>query len=158
MILSELIKNNQITKNKIKSATVEELNFQDEEGINIPLHLAIKFSALDVVSAFIRNDKCNLNIKDANNETALHTALFNGKLEIANMLISNKKFTAINDCNNKNIFPLVYALAKDYKSVVITLLQRLDININIISKNGFTPLHLAVRTNNFEAVNLIVNK
>ncbi|WP_342263034.1 MULTISPECIES: ankyrin repeat domain-containing protein [unclassified Spiroplasma] len=158
MILSELIKNNQITKNKIKNATVEELNFQNEQGFDSPLHLAIKFGTLDIVSAFIKNGKCNLNIKDANNWTALHTALFNGKLEIANMLISNKKFTAINDYNNKNIFPLVYALEKDYKSVVMTLLQRLDININIINKNGFTPLHLAVKTNHFEAVNLIVNK
>ncbi|WP_346350250.1 hypothetical protein [Spiroplasma endosymbiont of Calodromius spilotus] len=34
MNLSKLI------KNKIKNAMIEEINFQDEQGFNIPLHFA----------------------------------------------------------------------------------------------------------------------
>ncbi|XP_008547797.1 putative ankyrin repeat protein RF_0381 [Microplitis demolitor] len=112
-----------------------------------PLHVAIKFESFEVAQILI------------NKRASVHTKTENGK-KPRDLAIEKDAGAKINDFPNK-VLPLHQAIAVNNDSVTKLLLKR-GVDINVICTSpvskylNCTLLQLAVSTENFEIVNLLL--
>ena len=91
-----------------------------------------------------------LNATDANGDTALARAAGSGNVEIVRLLLSCPGI-APNAC-----VPLTRAAWMGHRDCVQALLQRTDINVNVINEQGDTALELAAGIGNADIVQLLL--
>ncbi|CAK8997578.1 unnamed protein product [Durusdinium trenchii] len=85
----------------------------------------------------------NVNIRDQDNRTPLHSTPAFGHDELARTLV--KEFDAdVNARDKNNRTPLHLAAAKGHTEVVRLLLKEFDADVNASDKDNLTPLYLAV--------------
>ena len=101
--------------------------------------LAAREKAWSALKALLLSPATDVNVRNANGETALMYASLNGELEIARLLVSRGA-----QVNHPGWTPLHYAASAGQLSVVQWLLEQ-SAYIDAASENGTTPLMLAAR-------------
>ena len=75
--------------------------------------------------------------------TALHLAALNNHIEVAELLIVNGKCSL--NLQNVNLQTALHLATERQHTQIVRLLTREGANLNIIDKDGDTPLHEALR-------------
>ena len=115
------------------------------------LHYACYIGEMDLVRFFMSLKNVDINISPS----PWYLAVKNGHLQTVSMLIKMPNLK-INCFGEDNCTPLFLATMLFYNQIVKILLEREDIDPNILSV-GYVPLQIAVLKNNLEAVKLLVN-
>ncbi|XP_057341762.1 ankyrin-1-like [Microplitis mediator] len=122
-----------------------------------PLYVAIQQESVKVAQ-FLISKGANVNICGKNGETLLTIAIEKKNSELFQLLLDAG--AEINDCPKK-ILPLHQAVAVKNNDVTKFLLKR-GVDVDVVCKrpvskySNFTPLQLAVSTENLEIVNLLL--
>ena len=80
--------------------------------------------------------------EEGTNKTPLYLASENGNTEIVDILLANENIL-VDKMDNKSFTPLIIASAKGHKDIITKLVQK-GAELNFKTKNGFTPLLMAV--------------
>ena len=101
----------------------------------------------------------DVNMQDKDHDSPLHSASYNGKLEIVRVLLNHGAIA--NSKNDRDETPLHQASQGEYESradgvhIAQLLLDR-GVDVNAQDKNGVTPLHLASWYGKHEIAQLLV--
>ncbi|RDD46134.1 E3 ubiquitin-protein ligase MIB1 [Trichoplax sp. H2] len=140
-----LIKNNESIINALLQGKAD-MSVTNNEGFNA-IHLATKLGNVSNIQALIRKmpHSWYVNIKKDDGYSALHIAVLNSYIEVADLLIQ-QGHADINSCNAINgETPLHIAIDKANVKMIELLLER-DADINLQDMIGNTPLHKIIRT------------
>lgn len=109
-----------------------------------PLHYAAASGSVKMAQRLLEESKQLAYERDCNGETPLHLAAENGKLKVLKLLI-NKYPDAIEIRNNSDRSILHVAAKHGNWSIVSFILKSPEMEnlINLVDRNGNTPLHLA---------------
>ncbi|OHT04913.1 hypothetical protein TRFO_27537 [Tritrichomonas foetus] len=126
------------------------MKYNDISSVNAlkqtPLHIAVINNSFEVVKyllKIINADEYILNTIDSNGRSAFHYAILKGFLNIAELMIKNKKVDIhIPDPRSEPIF--IQIVKNQMTSIIPSLLER-EIDINCIDNDGRTPLHYAAK-------------
>jgi ankyrin repeat protein len=108
---------------------------------------ALQSGDLDRVSEFIKADPTLVNAKSPSGASAVITATYHGRRNIAELLVSKGA--------TLNVFE---ASALGVKERVRELVYASPDLVNAYSPDGFTPLHLAVFFPNYETAELLISE
>ena len=121
---------------------ISSINNFDNEG-NTPLHYACMYGSIDIVR-FLIDRECDQNIFNRKGELALHlscSGTSKNSLEIVKLLKSNLK-AVTNDGDSL----LHIACRHSCDDVVRYLIEEARLDLNIVNKEGGSPLHIASGT------------
>jgi len=104
------------------------------------IHDAAKNGDLGRVKALVKDNPDLVFSTDNDGWTALHYAAFNGKKDVAELLLADH--ADVNAKDNKGLTPLHFAAGRDHRDVVELLLAN-NADVNAKANNGATPLDLA---------------
>jgi len=128
----------------------------------IPIHLAARDSQFAICRAYI-DYKIKLSSPDAFGRNILHIAAMHGSLEfILQLLELDKQLSGINiDDPNLSIDsngwgPIHYASWYGHDNVV-ELLVKHGINSILTDRDGYSPLHLAIESENLVSIKILLN-
>ncbi|XP_071447160.1 transient receptor potential cation channel subfamily A member 1-like [Hetaerina americana] len=128
------------------------LNEKDNTGCT-PLHYASRGGQIRSLKNLIHLGAC-VNLKNNNNESALHFAARYGRYNIACQLLDSDKGTfIINECDGEGLTPLHIASQEGHIRVVQLLLNRGALLHR--DHNGRNPLHLAAMSGYTKTVELL---
>lgn len=116
-----------------------EINSQTTMGFT-PLHLASLKGYLEIVESLLNNG-ADINMATSEKYTALHFAVKNNHFAVVDLLLNRGAY--INSPDNKNFAPLHWAALNGSENIINCLLKNPNVNIEIESTEGKTPLHLA---------------
>jgi ankyrin repeat protein len=116
------------------------------------LLMALSEGSLKVFEALVKQPKSNLNVRNANGESALMLVCLKGNLSLAKLLISRQA-----DINHPGWSPLHYAATGGHVEVIQLLLDE-SAYIDAESPNGTTPLMMAARYGSAKAVQLLIDE
>jgi len=122
-----------------------DINEPNNEGITA-LHLIAQKYSLELAEWFIKR-VADINAKDKKGETPMDIAIKQGNLELMQLLKDNGAAVKANS----------FYLRSDAK-IYEWLEDNGANNVNIPGRDGLTPLHVAVKEYNFEAVKWLLNK
>ncbi|XP_058454187.1 serine/threonine-protein phosphatase 6 regulatory ankyrin repeat subunit B-like isoform X2 [Malaya genurostris] len=126
----------------------------------IPLHMAIEENAKKVIEILLKHEQINemLDTSDKNERTALHLAAYSKNHELVNLLIEGGASVMAKDKDGK--IPLHIASEKNAKKVIEILLKDKQATemLRTSDKNERTALHLAAIHDNYEIVNLLIER
>ena len=118
------------------------------------LYLAASHGNLEAVRKLITY-KENLNILNNAGLFALHSAIFNGHLEVATELINCNNIEDLKLANGRTVMHLVSECG--YSDLLLKMLSKIPkVFIFKKSDDGITPLHLAVMNNHFKVVEILL--
>lgn len=117
-----------------------DLNQPTPDG-DMPLHEAARAGRLVVVKLLLDNN-ADINARDARNHTPLYEALMSGRTQIARLLV--KRGAEFDP--DRMLEQVVRNQVTDRD--VIEFLTQHGADINHVTENGDTPLHLAVKLGN----------
>lgn len=122
---------------------------------NPALSAAIQADSLRAAAALIRFPATNVNLRNANKETALMFAALRGQPDIARALIARDA-----DINHPGWTPLHYAASgtSKYQPEIIALLLEHSAYIDAESPNGTTPLMMAAQYGTDESAELLLRE
>jgi ankyrin repeat protein len=114
-----------------------------DRGARLDLFEAAATGTQDRVEQLLHKDPGAINSYSADGWTALHLAVFFGRVNIVHFLLS--KGAAINapSKNEQLVTPLHSALANPHNSAVGRLLIGAGANLHVTQSQGYTPLHYA---------------
>ena len=119
-------------------------------------------SSITVLSGLVRIG-ANINLIDENGWPPLHLALKENKVELAKVLIQNGADKEIVSKNDPAITPLTQlnamlckAIGENNSIVQITKLIELGAGVNDVDQDGSPHLHIALRLENIEIVDLLL--
>lgn len=130
-----------------------EAKVNDQEIIEI-VKIAINKNNLKIFECLIENNININNKKDRYNNSPLHLAVKEKKLDCVKYLLENG--ANINDKNKDGQTPLFIAYDNNDKDTLHTLI-RYNANINDTNNDGETLLFLAVKDNDIELVKFLIN-
>ena len=104
---------------------------------------------------YLINNGADINVYDFNYDNLLHGCIFHNTYDILLLLLNNNKLTIINDKNQYNESPLMYAI-KLNKIKYIELLLKYGADTNTCNLEGYTPLLYATKINNYELTELLL--
>ncbi|WP_257266457.1 ankyrin repeat domain-containing protein [Endozoicomonas sp. ONNA2] len=122
-----------------------DVNEIDNEG-RTALHLAVAKGYKEIVDKLLEVKGIDANKKDKNGETALHYAAKSDHAEIVKLLVGAKgvnKGIKVNEKNCNGDTALCLAAFLGHLKTVMALLASYDIDVNEITNDGRTALHLA---------------
>lgn len=125
-------------------------NTVDPKG-NPALIVALREPSLHVAAALLENPLTLVEVRTAQDESALMLAALKGYLEICKLLITRDA-----DVNKPGWAPLHYAATGGHTAVLSLLLDN-HAYIDAASPNGSTPLMMAARYGTNEAVKLLID-
>ncbi len=140
-------------ENSVKS--IEQGPFFKFKHGDTPFHVAVVNNYVDFVR-FLESKAVSPDLPDKVGCTALVYSLYEGYDAMALALIENK--ADINYAGGDNISPLHVAIYRKRITLLSTILNEKNIEINICSKLAGTPLCLAAQTGNEEAVRLLIDR
>lgn len=122
-----------------------------------PIHLAARDSSFSIVKAYI-DYKIDPNTVDEDGRTILHIAAMHGNVEFLEQLLELGKFDL--DESNLNVQskgwnPLHYSSWYGHDRIVLLLLKK-GANSILTDKDGYSPLHLAVESQNLVSLKLLL--
>jgi E3 ubiquitin-protein ligase mind-bomb len=133
------IPGNLLTKILEKSADV---NVQ-EKGGHTALHWAIILENRTAVEELLKRKDVNVNLKNNNNQTALHSAAQWKDIPIDLFTKILEESTDVNAQTDKGTTALHWATFKQSTTAVEELLKRDDVIVNLKNNNNVTALHYA---------------
>lgn len=116
---------------------------------------------LEKVVAVLLQNHAEVNQRDTLGETALYCAASAGHCTVVKALLCAQADPTLQarSCTEKDVFsPLHVAVRQGHISVVTTLLEQGNVNVNAISDRGQTPLHLAAASGFMEAIKILIDK
>jgi len=125
-----------------------DINELDKDGLS-PLHVAANKGRYVVVKLLL-NSGANADAKDRNGNTPLSTALLAGRIQIAELL---KQKGASTDANQL-LMQVVLQQASDRD--VLALLVKWNADLNHTTKNGQTPLAVAISQADLKMAKLLI--
>ena len=132
-----------------------DVNRQNTRGKS-PLIIAASMGSMEKVDLLLAKG-CDVNLTDGNGETALFCCITHGKNEVALALIQTGRV----DYKLKTLKDVTYlhqACSRGNSEVVLKLLEVCPDLINMVDKNSeFSPLYLAVLSNQEEIVNILLD-
>ena len=135
-----------------------DLNIQNKDGYT-PLHRLVLRNDENLVRLSLEhNVNADVNIQDNNGYTALHLAVMNGTVNIIRLLLEHK--ADVNIQHKYGFTPLHLSarfIHKDGNEIIDLLLQYGVRNIDIRDVEGRTPVQMAVRCGNAQAVKKLVD-
>ena len=132
------------------------VNVQDEKG-NTPLHKYAMKGVENLVRLLLQHN-ADANIQNENGLTALHMAVIGGVVNIIGLLLEHKADVNIQDRWGYTPLHLSARFShKDFNKIIDLLLQYGVQNIDIRDVEGRTPLQMAVRCGNAQAVKKLVD-
>ena len=135
-------------------------NIQNKKQ-QLPLHIVCKCGNTKLAKLVSSQEDININVQDMNGNTPLHIACSNldntESLSLVKHLVLDKRSRA-NVVNSKGDLPLHLALSS-FPLLSVELVEALaqDVNICTKSSSGDTPLHIACKQANVEAVWYIID-
>jgi ankyrin repeat protein len=130
-----------------------DINAQGSFG-QTPLHSAVQYGRTDVVKLLVMHG-ANINVQNESKSTPLFAATYRQSLDIVECLLANG--AEVNLINADGSTPLLCAFQKAGGNEVIRLLVNCGANVNVrSSRNGSSPLHIAVAQNNKDMVEFLL--
>ena len=120
---------------------------QDTIAPDTTIHEAIRQGDLEKTRALLRNSPHMTNSKDNNGQTPLHVAAYNGKKDVAQLLLANRAKVNATDNDGQTPLhlavqtPLRIAVYNDRNKDVAQLLLANKANVNARDNDGNTPLY-----------------
>ena len=126
---------------------------------NLLLHRVVDSKKAQLLSALLKFQRCSINDKDSDGETALHKACRSGNLECFLALIKDGRCDPNIELSDGST-ALHVAVSSHYtvykQEIVRCLLENTKIDPNVKDNSGQTPLHIAVVRRHFETVSLLL--
>ncbi|XP_058449448.1 ankyrin-3-like [Malaya genurostris] len=126
----------------------------------IPLHIAIEKNAKKIIEILLKHELATemLLTSDKYEQTALHLATFYDNYEIVNILIEHGAPVMAKNTNGK--IPLHIAIEKNAKKVIEILLKHEQATEMLLTSDKYeqTALHLAAISDNYELVNILIER
>ena len=119
------------------------------------LHMAADLGDDDIVDALIKRPDVNINSRDGDGNTPLHSAAWSGREQSARLLIDAG--ADINISNHKQRTALHLAASNGHSSIVGELIKVPHLNLNVRNENGQTPLHVAVINGMVASARLLID-
>lgn len=130
-------------------------HFTDVSCDSTPMHLAIKNGHLEVIKILIQSG-ANLNIQNAMGETPFMQAVIKDKKEIVDLLLlENQNIDPMSE-NNQKYLPLHFAAKYNLVSLMQTLLNKPQNNINALNKRNKTALQIAIKYEHIDIVTMLL--
>lgn len=127
-----------------------KLNIQSKDGFT-PLYMAAQENHLEAVK-FLLLSGASQSLTTEDGFTALSVALQQSHDDIANVLLGH-------GTSSKLKLPQIHIATKKNDARAVSLLLRRNIdNVNVTSKSGFTPLHIAAHYGNLDIGRLLIEK
>ena len=120
-----------------------------------PLMIAVKNADLVAVQQLI-NHNANIELKNANGETALHIAACYGQEQIAKLLVEYYGDVHVNETKTDGWSPLMIA-AKNGHLDVAGLLMRRKARVDLKNQDGETALHIAAFYGQMQLAQLLLD-
>lgn len=119
------------------------------------LIVALQLGSLNAAAALINATRTNINLRNADEESALMLAALRGHTKVVQALIAREA-----DINHPGWTPLHYAASgtTDQQGEIITLLLEAHAYIDAPSPNGTTPLMMAARYGTEASVDLLLKE
>ena len=125
------------------------------EGIHAELHMAAYNGDKEKVLSLLENGH-DIHVKKTSFKfTPFHTAVFNGQIETADLLLS--KGAKIDARSNFNQTPLHWAAFMGEEEAVEFLIQK-GASLEEMSEHGWTAIHFASRIGHLNIVKILINK
>ena len=131
-----------------------DANHQDNEG-KTPLHIVFENHTPGFAQILITQFKADIEIRDKQNWTPLHTAIDRGYFSYSKEL--SETFLHQDVGSKVGWIQLHAACWKENKQNVQFLLAA-NIDVNSVSSAGYTPLHIAVAKSNIDIVTLLLDQ
>lgn len=123
---------------KEQKTLINDLTF---DGKFTPLHIAAAKDALETVRHLVEEGS-DIDGRDKKDRTPLHLAASTGRLHVVKYLV--EKGCKVNLQCSYGYTPIHLATKNGHITVVKFLIGRNDIDLYLLNKKGFTPLHSAV--------------
>ena len=114
-----------------------------DRGARLDLFEAAASGTQDRVEQLLHKDPASINSYSHDGWTALHLAVFFGRVNIVHLLLSKGANIDAPSENDQRVTPLHSALANPHNSAVGQLLIGAGANLNLKQSQGYTPLHYA---------------
>jgi ankyrin repeat protein len=114
-----------------------------DRGARLDLFEASASGSQERVEQLLHKDPTTINSYSADGWTALHLAVFFGRVNIVHLLLSKGANIDAPSKNDQHLAPLHSALANPHNSAVGQLLIGAGANLNVQQSQGYTPLHYA---------------
>jgi ankyrin repeat protein len=135
-------------KKKITKSDLENFNDLNNNEMNKLINFIAhnKIKELKNILEVNKNNINYINIRDNDNETLLHFAVFSNNYKITKLLLKyGAKHNLYDNDGQTPLFRIIFN--KNIK--ILELLMKYDVNINIKDNKGNTPLHIAVLSKNY---------
>jgi ankyrin repeat protein len=131
------------------------VNAREIGNNNTGCHLAVLANNKEAIKIFYENE-ANINEVNANDYTPLMLAIkLNADIELIKVLLECN--ADINKLTYDHQSALTFAIQQENQDFVHELVQN-GADINFKGKNGYTPLHYAIETENLEVIKLLICK
>ncbi|MBX9831331.1 ankyrin repeat domain-containing protein [Candidatus Babeliales bacterium] len=152
----------------------------EDRALNYPLHWAVRGNNIDLVKKIIKkahkNEDININAGDEHGLTPLHYAAIYGNADMFKLLLHAGANP--NCCNEDGFTPLHGAVYNEVNWRIINeffkaaeelfqkalheyhdeeTVRKFLLNVDAVSKNGTTALHLAVRSQDMQIIQLLLS-
>lgn len=119
------------------------------------LTLALQLDSLNAAAALVNSKRTDINLRNANQETALMIAALRGHAKFVRALVARDA-----DINHPGWTPLHYAASgtTDSQAEIISILLENHAYIDAGSPNGTTPLMMAARYGTESSVDLLLSE
>lgn len=136
----------------------KEINLRNREG-KTPLDLAVENNNVESVERLHKNPSCDVNLQDKYEKTALWKAADPKKLEVFKKLLSYEE-TEINHYNEFDVsIATILIQAQNLEGLKLLLEHpKCEIDLNRIDELGTSPLYYAVRSQNKEVINYLLEQ
>ncbi|KAJ8669780.1 hypothetical protein QAD02_001039 [Eretmocerus hayati] len=118
-----------------------------------PLHFAVLFEQIEVVE-YLLNCGSDMTIKDTKELTPLHLAYEQRNEMIIDMLLAAQAYKFTNPTNAQRLSHFHIACARD-NVLIVEHFMKSDVDINLKTKDGWSPIHFAIYYECHNVVNLL---
>ena len=127
--------------------------------VNLLLHQAVAANRLEFVEALLKVPGCNINELNSDGETPLHVACkMRHSKAVLELLIENSRcdLNAQTQCGDTALY-LALCSEQEVVEKMQCILQSERYNPNITNTEGYTPLHVALKKEEFETAVALCN-
>ncbi|CAL1682579.1 unnamed protein product [Lasius platythorax] len=178
VLLRIAVENKHTEISKLLLTNGSKVNSKNKTPSNTPLHFAVINGDIEIVKLLLDSD-ANIDAKNQYGRTPFHNAVESKKMEIIELLLN--RGADVNARNINSITPLHLAVEKGSNEEIIKLLLSRGANVDAkgylqnvehllkhgahvnsaytsTSREGYTPLHLAVEKGSEEIIKLLLSR